>query len=70
LKDLYKRFEALDQFQGRNLETARTEDNKAGNEAYVEDAILPLRKMSPGLLKHKEKLPRDSMSVKYLYPAW
>jgi NADPH-dependent glutamate synthase beta subunit-like oxidoreductase len=46
LKELYKRFEALDQFQGSaRPRTAGTEDNKA----YIENAIAFLRKMSMGL---------------------
>jgi hypothetical protein len=48
--------------------TAGTEDNKAGNKAYVEDAIAFPRNTSPGLINHKEKLPRNSMSVICLYP--
>jgi hypothetical protein len=69
-----KRFEALDQFQGRNVEVAGLELPgqriiKPGISLRdVEEAIAFLRKMRPGLIKHKEKLPRNSMSIKCLYP--
>jgi hypothetical protein len=75
LKIVYKRFGALDQVSRKERgsgrpRTAGTEDNKAGKKDYVEDTIAFLRKMSPGLTKHKKELPRNSMSVKCLYPNW